>query len=578
VAGLLSGGLVLGAQAANASYAVGVKNQTLIIKGNRASDRLALRVRNNTPNKLDVDVNDDGSADFKVLRSTFDRIRVKAGGGDDTVRIDDSGVDFTTTTPTRIDGERGNDTLTGGAGDEKFAGGGGNDVVDGNGGDDRADLGRGDDRFIWNPGDGDDDVEGRAGKDKLTFNGSNANEAFRLSPNGSLARFTRDIGNITMDLDHVERVDLQSLGGDDRLIVDDMTGTGVRTVNHNLEDALDSANPDSGADTTTVTGTDGRDAIVARGSAGNARVTGLAAKVNILNASVPADQLVINALGDDDTVAAENLAADALRLTTDAGGGNDTVRGSAGPDTTLGGEGNDTVDGNQGNDTALLGAGDDRFIWDPGDGSDVVEGQANHDTLTFNGGGVNEQFEASPNGRRVRFTRNVGNITMDVNDVEQLDTNALGGADTLTVDDLSGTAVTEVNADLAGTLGGGAGDGAADQVTVNGTAGDDVVTVTGGAGSANVFGLSAVVRIAHAEAATDDLSINALGGDDVVQAAGLAADAIDLAADGGDGGDVLVGGFGDDTLLGGPNDDVLIGGPGTDTLDGGAGNNTVIQD
>jgi hypothetical protein len=69
-AGLLSGGLALGAQAADASYAVGVKNRTLIIKGNGASDQLALRVRNHTPDKLDVDVNDDGSADFKVLRST----------------------------------------------------------------------------------------------------------------------------------------------------------------------------------------------------------------------------------------------------------------------------------------------------------------------------------------------------------------------------------------------------------------------------------------------------------------------------------------------------------------------------
>jgi Ca2+-binding RTX toxin-like protein len=177
--GPLSGGLALGAQAADASYAVGVKNQTLIIKGNRASDRLALRVRSNTPNKLDVDVNDDGSADVKVLRSTFQRIRVKAGGGNDSVRIDDSGVNFTTTTPTRIDGERGNDTLTGGRGDEKFDGGPGNDVVDGNGGDDRADLGGGDDRFIWDPGDGSDTVEGQADRDTLTFNGNGVTSSSR---------------------------------------------------------------------------------------------------------------------------------------------------------------------------------------------------------------------------------------------------------------------------------------------------------------------------------------------------------------------------------------------------------------
>ena len=45
---------------------------------------------------------------------------------------------------------------------------------------------------------------------------------------------------------------------------------------------------------------------------------------------------------------------------------------------------------------------------------------------------------------------------MDTDGVEQVDFNALGGADTVTVDDLTGTDVTNVNADL------GAADGAAD--------------------------------------------------------------------------------------------------------------------
>jgi uncharacterized protein YxjI len=568
-AGLLSGGLVLGAQAADASVAVGVKNQTLVIKGNGAADHLALRVRHNTSNKLDLDVNDDGSADFKVLRSTFQRIRVTAGGGDDTVRIDDAGVNFTTTTPTRIDGERGNDTLTGGRGDEKLNGGPGNDTVDGNGGDDRADLGGGDDHFIWNPGDGSDDVEGRKGKDTLSFFGSNANERFQVSPDGSLARLTRNVGNITMRLDHLEHVDVVPLGGDDTLTVDDLTGTRVRTVRNDLADVPDSVNPDSGKDTTTVNATDGNDAIVAKGSAGEARVTGLTAKVDIDHAAVADDQLVINAKRGEDTVNASGLAADALRLTTDAGPDKDTVFGSPGADITIGGGGDDT---------ALLGENDDRFIWNPGDGSDVVEGQGGTDTLTFNGSGVNERFDVSSNGGRVRVQRNVGNIVMDVNDLERIDTNALGGDDTLAVNDLSGTDVTSVNADLAGVLGGASGDGGADRVIVNATAGNDVLDVSGSAGNAALSGLAAAVGITHAEAATDDLEINALAGDDVVEAPGLAADAIGLRVDGGDNNDVLVGGAGDDTLNGGPNDDVLIGGPGTDALDGGAGSNIVIQD
>ena len=58
---------------------------------------------------------------------------------------------------------------------------------------------------------------------------------------------------------------------------------------------------------------------------------------------------------------------------------------------------------------------------------------------------------------------------------------------------------------------------------------------------------------------------------------GLAATAIQLTADGGDGNDVLIGGAGNDTLLGGAGDDILIGGLGIDILDGGPGNNIVIQ-
>ena len=56
------------------------------------------------------------------------------------------------------------------------------------------------------------------------------------------------------------------------------------------------------------------------------------------------------------------------------------------------------------------------------------------------------------------------------------------------------------------------------------------------------------MNITGAEAANDRLTINALAGDDVVEASGLAAGAIQLTADGGEGDDVLVGGDGNDML------------------------------
>ena len=90
-----------------------------------------------------------------------------------------------------------------------------------------------------------------------------------------------------------------------------------------------------------------------------------------------------------------------------------------------------------------MGAGDDTFVWNPGDGSDIVEGQDGNDTMQFNGANIDENIDLSANGSRLRLTRDVGNVTMDVNGVEKVNFNALGGADTITVNDLSGTDVTE---------------------------------------------------------------------------------------------------------------------------------------
>ena len=131
-------------------------------------------------------------------------------------------------------------------------------------------------------------------------------------------------------------------------------------------------------------------------------------------------------------------------MTIDGGGGNDTITGSAGADTLLGGSGNDTVIGGRGNDVAFLGSGNDTFVWNPGDGSDIVEGQDGTDTLLFNGSNVAERIDISANGSRVRFFRDVGNVTMDLNGTEQINFNALGGADNVTVNDLSGTGVKQV--------------------------------------------------------------------------------------------------------------------------------------
>ena len=88
----------------------------------------------------------------------------------------------------------------------------------------------------------------------------------------------------------------------------------------------------------------------------------------------------------------------------------------------------------------------------------------------FNGSNAGENMDISANGGRVRLFRDVGNIIMDLNGVEKIQLNAVGGADNITVNDLTGTGVTQVAIDLGATPGATGGDGQADTVTVNGTA------------------------------------------------------------------------------------------------------------
>ncbi|WP_428659275.1 beta strand repeat-containing protein [Reyranella sp.] len=290
------------------------------------------------------------------------------------------------------------------------------------------------------------------------------------------------------------------------------------------------------------------------------------------------ESLVVNMNGGDDSFSATGNLAALIAITVDGGTGNDTILGSNGVDTLIGGDGNDFIDGQQGNDVALLGAGDDVFQWDPGDGNDTIEGQAGTDRLLFNGANINENIDISANGGRVRFTRDIANIVLDLDDVETLEHRALGGADNVRIHDLSGTDTTLVKVDLAATIGGSVGDAQADRVSVDGTAGADTVTVTAAGGVISVGGLAAAVQISNAEAGNDRLVLNGLGGNDTIDAGGLAVGVVQLTIDAGAGNDLVTGSQGVDAVLGGEGDDRVVdkdfvnfdvhdGGTGTDTID-----------
>jgi Ca2+-binding RTX toxin-like protein len=294
-----------------------LKHGVLTIKGTKAADKIAVRLAAGDSRTLQVDTNDDGTSDFSFARADVTRIIVRAGAGNDAVRMDESNGVFTDTIPTTIDGGTGNDRIAGGKGNERLLGGPGNDSIDGNGGDDVALLGTGSDTFVWDPGDGSDTIEGGAGADTMLFNGAAASEQVDLSTSGHRLKFFRNPGNVTMDTAGVERVDFNALGGADVVTVNDLTGTGVRVVHVDLAGTLGGVAGDGQADRVIVNGTNRRDAIDVSGDSNVVKVSGLAATTEILHSEFTNDRLDVNTLAGTDTVGSAGLAAGAIRLFLD---------------------------------------------------------------------------------------------------------------------------------------------------------------------------------------------------------------------------------------------------------------------
>jgi Ca2+-binding RTX toxin-like protein len=305
----------------------------------------------------------DGVATTATADNTFD-LTLNAGAGNDTIVVNTALLRGIT-----VNGEDGNDTITGSPDDDILNGGNGLDTLNGNGGDDRIsgnndnDTMNGDagnDVMVWNPGDDDDIMNGGAGGgDDAELNGGNNPENFAATPVAGRVRFER-VSPAPFKLDvgpDTERLVLNANGGDDNMVSDPATPTAMLL---NGGTGLDSLQSGAGAD--------------------------------FLNG------------GDD----------------------NDTLDGGPGIDRIVGDRGNDTMLGRAGADTMVWNNGDGSDVMDGQEGVDEVEvnGSAGAgDAFEIAPNGQRVKFDRT----------NIGPFTLDIATSETFEINGLGGDDTLLV-------------------------------------------------------------------------------------------------------------------------------------------------
>ena len=193
-----------------------------------------------------------------------------------------------------------------------------------------------------------------------------------------------------------------------------------------------------------------------------------------------------------------------------------------------------TIQPGDGNDVVVGSQLADEFVWNPGDDNDAIDGMAGNDRLRFNASNATETILLSNSGGSLQLTRDIGLVALSAAAVERVDLHLLGGADTVTINDLSGTPVTDLRIDLAATPGGTTGDGAADRVVVEGSPGIDQFALGAAGPDLLVTRAAQAVRVGTGEAG-DLLVVNGQGLDDEYALSAATVGRIPLQLDGGAG-------------------------------------------
>jgi Ca2+-binding RTX toxin-like protein len=394
--------LLGGAIEAQAGVTATIVGGTLQVTGDAASDAITLRLMAGNPTQVQVVYGAVVLGPF--ARSGFTAISVSAGGGDDTVTVNEANGAFTDTEVTTIAGGDGNDSITGGLGAQTISGGPGNDLIWGRQGNDVLVGGDGNDHFGWSAGDGNDTVDGDAGTDTLGFGASAAADSVTLAPAGARAVLTLDTGLVALNVGTIETVSVALGGGADVFT----THAGLQmptTLNINGEDGPDTIVGGDGADTIhggldgsvdTLSGGAGNDTFipgpgddVIHGGTGDDYIYWYVGHGNdVIDGEDGSDTFVFNGNGAAEVIAVDRVAG-RLRLTRDGGsvpldaiglerlqiytgGGDDSVSLAAGLEATV----EQTV--------VQLGTGNDALSASATSGVVALDGgAAEQDTLIF---------------------------------------------------------------------------------------------------------------------------------------------------------------------------------------------------
>jgi Ca2+-binding RTX toxin-like protein len=161
------------------------------------------------------------------LDTAVERIHVDGLGGDDWFGEED---DVSQSVSLSIDGGPGADTLNGTDGADLLRGGPGDDVVNGAGGDDT---------LVYDEGDGDDTLDGGDGHDDVVVDGSALGDLLTIQQHPGRLRLDRlNFDPYSLSIAGSESLHVNGLGGDDELVIGDVTTVAVTLAGGPGNDAL----------------------------------------------------------------------------------------------------------------------------------------------------------------------------------------------------------------------------------------------------------------------------------------------------------------------------------------------------